>query len=424
MTFDRKSLAGTADGLAAAVAVSLPWSTSATSILLILWLIAVLASMDVAAVRREIGTAAGGLPVLLWLLAAVGMLWADVGWPERLNGLGGFHRLLAVPLLLAQFRRSTNGAWVVNGFFAAAVVLLLASWASAIDPAIRWPWPHVNPIRGVPVKDVISQSTIFFVCTFALIWRALDRLRERRWLAASLSVALACLFVANLIFVDVSRGDIVVAPVLLVLLGWRQARWRGVAIACLVGCGLAVGAWTGSSYLRGRLVTAVQNVEAYQSRGTSNDVGDHLEFLRKSLEFVRQAPVIGHGTGTIADLFRRAAANATGSAAVATVNPHNQIFAVAIQLGVAGAALLLAMWAAHYLLFASSGFAAWIGAVIVIENFVTSLTSSHLFDFMHGWLYVFGVGVIGGMMLRRRSEAKPEADAHPGRPPLEQAPNR
>jgi hypothetical protein len=29
-----------------------------------------------------------------------------------------------------------------------------------------------------------------------------------------------------------------------------------------------------------------------------------------------------------------------------------------------------------------------------------------LFDFFHGWLYVFGVGVVGGMALRTRSNLR------------------
>jgi len=41
----------------------------------------------------------------------------------------------------------------------------------------------------------------------------------------------------------------------------------------------------------------------------------------------------------------------TGAAAVASVNPHNQILAIAIQLGLTGTAVLLAMWTAHYFLF-------------------------------------------------------------------------
>ena len=113
--FDRTRLAPIADGLAVAVAVSLPWSTSATSILIVLWLIAVLPTLDVASVRREGMTPAGGLPVLLWALGALGMLWADASWGDRLHGLGSFHKLLVIPLLLAQFRRSERGNWVVIG---------------------------------------------------------------------------------------------------------------------------------------------------------------------------------------------------------------------------------------------------------------------------------------------------------------------
>jgi O-antigen ligase len=61
------------------------------------------------------------------------------------------------------------------------------------------------------------------------------------------------------------------------------------------------------------------------------------------------------------------------------------------------------MWIAHLLLFAGgSGLIAWIGMIIVVQNMVSSLFNSHLFDFTSGWLYVFGVGVVGGMVLRQK----------------------
>jgi hypothetical protein len=112
---NRKRVAQVADWAAIGVAVSLPWSTSATSILVVVWLITLLSTLDITAVRREVETAAGGLPVLLWVLAAVGMLWADVSWADRIHGFGGFHRLLVVPLLLAQFRRSEHGERILYG---------------------------------------------------------------------------------------------------------------------------------------------------------------------------------------------------------------------------------------------------------------------------------------------------------------------
>jgi O-antigen ligase len=41
-----------------------------------------------------------------------------------------------------------------------------------------------------------------------------------------------------------------------------------------------------------------------------------------------------------------------------------------------------------------------------VQNIVSSLFNSHLFDFTSGWLYVFGVGVVGGMVLRQKDLGK------------------
>ncbi len=154
---DRKQLALIADWAIAAVAVSLPWSTSATSILLVVWLLALLPTLDFAMVRREVETPAGGLPVLLWLLAAVGMLWAEVRtWADRIHGLGAFHRLLAIPLLLAQFRRSGHGVWVLYGFLASDSVLLLVSWALALTPGL--PWRGVRHMVRIPSGYIIRKA--------------------------------------------------------------------------------------------------------------------------------------------------------------------------------------------------------------------------------------------------------------------------
>ena len=68
-------------------------------------------------------------------------------------------------------------------------------------------------------------------------------------------------------------------------------------------------------------------------------------------------------------------------------------------------AVLLAMWAAHFMLFRGAGLVTWIGMIIVVQNVVSSLFNSHLFDFSQGWLYVFGVGVAGGTVLNKRGGA-------------------
>jgi O-antigen ligase len=83
-------------------------------------------------------------------------------------------------------------------------------------------------------------------------------------------------------------------------------------------------------------------------------------------------------------------------------NPHNQTLNVAVQWGSIGVVILYAMWLVHLLLFRGQGLVAWIGLMVVLQNFFSSMFNSHLFDFHEGWMYVLGVGVAGGMAMRER----------------------
>jgi O-antigen ligase len=271
----------------------------------------------------------------------------------------------------------------------------------------------------VPAKDYILQSGIFLICAFGLIGAACERWHEARWRTIAALLCLAACFLANIAFVAVSRTTVVVAPLLAIVLGYRYFGWRGVALAGIGAAVLAAVALKASPYLHLRVMHSFTELRTYQNTDAANSTGLHMEYLKKSAAIVEAAPVIGHGTGTIAEQFRLAASGDAGSAsAVVTVNPHSQIFAVAIELGAVGAAVLLAMWVAHGLLFRGAGLMAWIGTIIVVQNFLSSLVNSHLFDFGQGWLYVFGVGIVGGTVLRdaQRPPAVPPAASPVAKP--------
>jgi len=72
-------------------------------------------------------------------------------------------------------------------------------------------------------------------------------------------------------------------------------------------------------------------------------------------------------------------------------------------MGLLGCLILYAMWFCHFFLFRGTSLASWIGLLVVVQNFVSSLLNSHLFDFHEGWMYVLGVGVAGGMVLKASS---------------------
>jgi len=125
--------------------------------------------------------------------------------------------------------------------------------------------------------------------------------------------------------------------------------------------------------------------------------------------------VFGHGTGSTRGLFVQAAAGKAGAAAEIVGNPHNQTLNVAIQWGVIGILVLYAMWWLHLRMFRGEGLATWIGLMVVVQNIFTSLFNSHIFDFHEGWMYVLGVGIAGGMVLKTGSHEAASGSANSAR---------
>ena len=186
-------------------------------------------------------------------------------------------------------------------------------------------------------------------------------------------------------------------------------KWRSLAIISAALLGGAVFAWQASPQLRHTAERFTTDYTGYVERGEPTSMGMRLEFWRKSLGFFAEAPIMGHGTGSTRGLFERAATPAGEYRASAEVigNPHNQTLNVAVQWGAVGIVILYAIWILHLRLFRGDGLANWIGLLVVVQNVFTSLFNSHLFDFHEGWMYVIGVGVAGGMVIRtQQAEAK------------------
>jgi O-antigen ligase len=394
--FDRARSLAIADALAVALAATLPWSTSLTAILVAAWAIALVPTLDRKELRAVLLTAAGGLPVLLVLLGMAGTLWADVSWGERWGGLGSFLKLLAIPLLVVQFRRSARGETVFIAYLAGCVPLLLASYALVLWPDL----PHSSVDGGVLVKNASSQSGEFAICIGGLICLAHRAILRGQALMAAACGVLMLAMLADIVFVATGRTALVVVVALVGTYAATRLSARGVLAVTLAAAALAGIAWFSSPFLRARVEQIWTDAQRYEQSDARNSSGERLDFYKKSLAIIRTAPVLGHGTGSITAEFRKASDGMTGWQAVPTTNPHQQTFAVGIQLGFLGIGVLWAMWLAHLALFRGAGLAAWVGLLIVVQNVVGSTVNSHLFDFLQGWTYVVGVGVAGGMVLK------------------------
>jgi O-antigen ligase len=403
------------------IAILLPWSTSGVSFTAVLWIAALVPSLELRVFARSLMRPVSLLPIALFALALVGTLWSDAPWEVRLHAVSPVAKLLMLPLLLYHFERTKRGAWVFIAFLVSCTLLMAMSWLVVFYPNLSLklhgllapdlPLGSYIPERGIFVKDYIDQSQEFTLCAVALAFPILTFLRAQKIWPAALLAAIALSFLVNMMFVIVSRTALVTMPIMLAVFAVFHLKWRTTVIIFCAALVLAALAWATSPQLRWTTATFVRDYQIYKELDQPTSIGVRLEFWQKSLRFFAEAPIAGHGTGSTRGLFEQAA---TGPAVLAggqvVGNPHNQTLNVAVQWGVIGVAVLYAMWLSHLLLFRGGGLVNWLGLLVVVQNVSTSLFNSHLFDFHEGWMYVLGVGVAGGMTLAagRGEGAMPE----------------
>lgn len=398
----------TVDLFAILTVASLPWSTSLAAIFNALLLVCMVPFLNVRAFLQSLKRPICVAPIALVLLALVGTLWSDASWGARLYAINPTVKLLVLPVLLYHFERSSRGHWVFIAFLVSCALLSVMSWLVALYPDLTLKPDHSD--RGIFVKNYIDQSQEFTLCAVALAYPIVTLLRERRYWLAGLLTALALSFFVNMAFVVVSRTALITIPIMFGVFALLHLRWRSIATmsaALLAGAALA---WQASPQLRKTAETFASDYTRYVEKGEPTSAGLRLEFWRKSLGFFAEAPIIGHGTGSTRGLFEQAKTGSGYKASAEVIgNPHNQTLNVAVQWGMIGVAILYAIWILHLLLFRADGLANWIGLLVVVQNVFTSVFNSHLFDFHEGWMYVIGVGVAGGMVIRaQQAKAKVE----------------
>jgi O-antigen ligase len=395
---DRALWTTIADVFAILAALALPWSTTLVAIFVPCWLGAVAWVMDWRAYGRLLKQPICYLPLALVGLALIGTLWSDAAWSARLYAITPTLKLLVLPGLFYHFERSSRGMWVFVAFLVSCVLLMAVSWLVTIDPSFTLKTPNEPGARGIFVKNYIDQSQEFALCAVALAYPIIRLLRTNRIWQALVLGAISLGFLVNMVLVTVSRTAIVTMPIMVGVFALLHLKRRTSLILIGVMLVLAGLLWFATPDLRWGPQSLLRDYRYYKTDEHVTSIGLRLEFWQKSLRFISEAPVIGHGTGSMRGLFERAATNHEPKDQV-IANPHNQTLNIAVQWGMVGVILLYAMWLVHLLLFRGEGLVAWIGLLVVVQNIFTSLFNSHLFDFHEGWMYVLGVGVAGGMTL-------------------------
>jgi O-antigen ligase len=335
-----------------------------------------------------------GLALGLFALFLVGSLYSIGTAADVIDSLTRASRLLLIPALIPLLRERKWRMRGITAFLGAMLVTLGLSylvWLGLLDGNGGLKGTRLDPVA---FKAHITHNVFMAFAAFLLAQAALDASTRRRRIVLALLCAAA---VANVLLMVPGRTGMIVLLVLFVYFLWRWLRARGLAIAGVALTALTVIVLASpDSMLHRRITLADAEFEQWRAGvppDRTNSVGLRLEFLRNTLEIIGRNPLLGVGTGGFSKAY---ADRVDGTGASPTENPHNEILLLVVQFGVAGFALLGALFVTQWRLAARlpGGFEPAVARALVLTIGVASLLSSTLLDHAEGLFFVYMSGLL------------------------------
>jgi O-antigen ligase len=365
---------------------------------------------------REKLAAIRGNPVALAALAlfavhVVGALYSIGDGNDVQEALTKALRLLLIPVLLPLMREAQWRDRGLRAFLGSMLVVLLVSclyWSGALPVNT---WLKGTELDPVMFKAHITHNVFMAFAAFIFALAAVEATSRRGRLGL---FALSAAATVNVLVMVPGRTGHIVLLVLFTYFLYRQLRAKGLALAGLaVGALAVIVALSPDAMLHKRITMADDEFQQWRAgvpADPTSSVGQRMGFLRNTLEIIREAPVVGVGTGGFAAAY---AARASRAGEAPTRNPHNEFLMIAAQFGVVGLATFACLFAMQWRLAARlpGRFEPAVARGLVLTIVVASLLSSTLVDHAEGFFFVYMSGLLfaGGGAVNERARTRAPA---------------
>lgn len=341
--------------LSFALAICIPLSSTATTIVSSVLLVACLLSLTREKISIIWSHPVSKLLAVFLLLQCCSVLYSSADLLEVTQGIRKSSRLLLIPLLLPYIDKT----WLIR-----IILAFLASMYLSIVNSVAFN-------GGVPAyKDNIYTSLFVAYAIFALLNFARHTKSVLRW---SL-VLLAIIFAYYLFFVSIGRTGQILSFALLGLfalqvIGNDPKRLLISATGAVMLLAFLIA--TPSSFSE-RLKVSGAEIYAYVKDGqvADNSLGVRFDSVNKAWQDIKLNPVFGTGLGSF------------------TYNPHNQYVLTWWETGLVGLLLLVSLLFSIFYSYRSSSLPGALGQGIVLAFSVGCLANSWLMDFTSAHWFV------------------------------------
>ncbi len=337
--------------LLVAMIFSVPLSTAATNLLkfslLLCWIAAggFLARWQVLR-RHPLAWAAIGL----YGVVVLSSLWSPAPLEAAMFQWSKYSKILMVLPAITLLQESRWRERAIDSFLLAMGLTLAASYLH-----VFWAFPGAQATQQgasdnhFVFKNHIEQNIMMSFLVLVALFRSMYAASTRARVAWA---GVAAAAIVNIVFfVNGRTGHLTLAAVVALAIFMavpRGKRLLAVATTVVLAGALAMT----SSNLQHRWLTVENEVEQRDVNGLNTSSGQRMEFWLKSVDLIREKPMLGWGTGAYGRAFCGVASSEQWCRVGAESHPHNQTLYLGVESGALGIAALwllqlLPLWMAR-----------------------------------------------------------------------------
>lgn len=334
--------------------------------------------------------------VLFFVLFLIGLSYTTVPRPVGLHTVTKYSKFLLGFFLFSTFRNEKTAVAAFFAFLIAASITLLLSFIKFFGHSDLL--HRFGPDSGV-FKDHIFTGFLLAFTSYCFAIFAFSIKNAWRWLFVLLFLATTY----NVLFINLSRSGYVVLFSLLLLLASQLYTWRGLLAGVLISIFLCGGLLFLPANFKQQFNLAHSEITQYEHGNFATSIGLRLEFYHTSLKLLKKHPWLGTGTGSFAEDYLAIAHDKQ----FATRNPHNEYLNMAVQFGLLGFVILIAMFIVHaWASFQLQGLRKYFAQAVLVSIAVGSLFNSWLMDVTQGCFYViFTALLFAGFSYKEKDKA-------------------
>lgn len=345
--------------------------------------------------------------ILTVAVFGLSLLWTQAPVRFAVEAFVKHSKLLEIVMLASLITSRGDAKFALAAFLMSQTILILTSWAMAFGVTIPWAtsqWAEVPQYKSIVFSTYLDQTLIFAVDA-AVFWHFRAYWPRLRILASALAGAA----LVNVLMLQQGRtGYLAALSVLSIAVMWElptKSRLPALVIAPLL---LAMVAYVGSDHVRSRVAQVVDETTHYLRKGTyDSSSGFRLHAWRRSAQAVADSPLYGYGAGSWTQTVKRieGANSDQVFGSNSTSNPHQEYLLWAVELGVGGALLLMALLYSIWhdaQQFSAPAKRATVSTVAVVA--LACFFNASLYDALIGSYFCVALGLLLGVGLMHRQD--------------------